>query len=211
MSRLKFATEHVIWTEEKWYCVPFSDESKFNPFDCDGRRFVRCSTKKPYSPQCTKSTVKFGRESVMVFGMISTPGIGHPVRLHCKINATVYKDILKKHVVPNLKTSINQPAVFMQDNTPCPTVKSINTFLSGEDVAVMEWPVQSPDMNHIEHIWKLLNERAKEKNPRNIEELWTNLKGEWEKISVDECKTLIRSCSKRCQAVIKSKGLHMKN
>ena len=65
-------------------------------------------------------------------------------------------------------------------------------------------------MNPIENVWKLLNERAKKKNPRNIEELWTNLKGEWEKISVDECKTLIRSCSKRCQAVIESKGLHVK-
>ena len=40
--------------------------------------------------------------------------------------------------------------------------------------------------------------------------LWTNLKGEWEKIFIDEGKTLIRSCSKRCQAVIESKGLHIK-
>ena len=39
MGRLKFATEHVIWTEEKWDCVPFNDESKFNLFSCDGRRF----------------------------------------------------------------------------------------------------------------------------------------------------------------------------
>ena len=74
----------------------------------------------------------------------------------------------------------------------------------------MEWPVQNPDMNPIENIWKLLNERAKEKNPRNVEELWTNLKGEWEKISADECKTLIRWYSKRCPAVIESKDLHIK-
>ena len=33
-------------------------------------------------------------------------------------------------------------------------------------------------MNPIENAWKLLNERAKEKNPRKIEELWTNSKGE---------------------------------
>ena len=62
-------------------------------------------------------------------------------------------------------------------------------------------------MNPIENVWKLLSVRAKEKNLRNVEELWTNLKEEWEKISIDECKTLIRSCSKRCQAVIESKGL----
>ena len=43
MSKWKFATEHVIWTEEKWDCVYFSDESKFNLFGCDGRRFVQHS------------------------------------------------------------------------------------------------------------------------------------------------------------------------
>ena len=50
----------------------------------------------------------------MAFGMNSA-GRGPLVRLNGKINATVYKEILKKHV-PNLRTSINQPAVFMLDN-----------------------------------------------------------------------------------------------
>ena len=44
MSQLKFVTEHIIWTEVQWDCVYFSDESKFNLFSCDGRRFV------PHSP-----------------------------------------------------------------------------------------------------------------------------------------------------------------
>ena len=75
---------------------------------------------------------------------------------------------MKKHVVPNLRTAINQPAVYMQNNAPCHTAKSVKTFLSEEDVTVMEWPAQSPDLNPTENVWKLLNERAKEKNPRNI-------------------------------------------
>ena len=69
----------------------------------------------------------------------------------------------------------------MQDNARYHTVKSVKTFLSEDDVTIMEWPAQRPDRNSIENVWKLLNERAKEKNPRNVEELWTNLKGEWEK------------------------------
>ena len=52
--------------------------------------------------------------------------------------------------------------------------RSLLPFLSGEDITDIEWPAQSPDMNPIENTWK---ECAKEKNPRNIEELWTNLKG----------------------------------
>ena len=65
-------------------------------------------------------------------------------------------------------------------------------------------------MNPIGNAWKLLNERAKEKNPRNVLELWTNLKEEWEKLIVDECKILIRLCSKRYRAVFESKCLNIK-
>ena len=80
--------------------------------------------KEQYSPQCTKSSVKVGGGSVMVFGMISVACTGTLLRLHGKINATVYKEILKK-LVPILRTAINQPAVFMQDNAPCHIAKSV--------------------------------------------------------------------------------------
>ena len=102
MSQLKFAIEHIIWTEEQQDCVPFSNWSKFNLFGCDGRRFIWCSSKERYLPQCTKSNIKFGGGSVTVFDMISTTSTGPLVRLHSEINATGYKEILKKHV-PNLR------------------------------------------------------------------------------------------------------------
>ena len=38
----------------------------------------------------------------MVFGMITTAGTVPLVRLNGKINATVYKEILNKHVLPIL-------------------------------------------------------------------------------------------------------------
>ena len=114
----------------------------------------------------------------MVFGMISAAGTGLLVRLLDKINSTVCKEILNKHVVPNLRTAINQPVVFMQDNALYHTAKFVKTFLSEENVTVIVWPAQTPGMNPIENVWKLLNERAKEMNPRNVEELLSNLKGE---------------------------------
>ena len=68
---------------------------------------------------------------------------------------------MNKHV-PNLWTAINQSAIFMQDNTPRYVAKSVKTLLSEEDVTVMEWLAQSPDMNLIQNVWKLPNERIQE-------------------------------------------------
>ena len=49
-----------MWTEEQWNIIHFSDESKFNLFGSDGKRFVRCKNEECLSPQCDKKTVKFG-------------------------------------------------------------------------------------------------------------------------------------------------------
>ena len=99
MSRLKFTTEHVIWTEEQWDCIHFGNGSKFNLFGCDRRRFVRHYPKERYLPQCSKSSVKFGGVSVMVFSRILAAGTGSLVRLNAKINATVYKDIEEMYLI----------------------------------------------------------------------------------------------------------------
>ena len=80
----------------------------------------------------------------MVFDMDFVACTG-PLRLLDKINATVYKEILKKEVVPNLRITINQSDILMQDNAPCHTAKSVETFLSEVDITVIEWPAQSPE------------------------------------------------------------------
>ena len=67
MSRLKFATEHIIWNSGIVY---ISAMRKFHLFGFDRRRFVRRSSREQYSPQWTKNSVKFEGGSVMVFGMI---------------------------------------------------------------------------------------------------------------------------------------------
>ena len=102
--------------------------------------------------QCTKSSVKFGGGNVIVSDMISAAGAGPPVRLHGKINLAVCKDMLKKHVVPYLRTAIIQSSVFMEDNGPCHTAKSVKTFLFEEYVTVIELPTQ---LRH-ESYWEFL-------------------------------------------------------
>ena len=49
--RFKFATEYIMWTEEQWNIVHFSEESKFNLFGLEGKKFVRCKNGERVCPQ----------------------------------------------------------------------------------------------------------------------------------------------------------------
>ena len=137
----------------------------------------------------------------MVFGMISANGTGPLVRLEGRVNAQVYKELLQRHVVPVIKDSPAEDPLFMQDNAPCHTAKLVNSFLDQEEVT---------DLNPIENVWKLLGERTKARNPGNLQDLWTALQDEWAKIIQEECSYLVKSCSRRCEAVFDSKGYHTK-
>lgn len=209
-ARFRFANEHVVWTEEKWSQVHFSDESKYNVIGSDGKTCVRRRNGERLSVECVKKTVKFGGGSVLVWGMMSAAGCGPLIRVHGTVNAEKYKQILEQYAIPHLRSSPLQPSVFMQDNAPCHTAKKVKSFLDDENIEVMNWPPQSPDLNPIENIWKIIGERAMRQNPKNQEELWKSLKKEWDKITPSFCKKLIDSCGKRCQEVINSKGLFTK-
>ena len=45
----------------------FSDESKFNLFGSDARRYLRRGVGETWSPKCIKRSVKFGGRRVMVW------------------------------------------------------------------------------------------------------------------------------------------------
>ena len=94
----------------------------------------------------------------------------------------------------------------MQDNVPCHKAEIVLSFLQEEGIAVMKWSPQSPDMNPIENVWKIIGEKAQNRNPQNIDDLWGFLKEEWESITTTFCKKLIGSCGRRCNEVIQCKG-----
>ena len=149
----------------------FSDESKFLLIGSDGKTYVRREVGEELSPKCLKACVKFGGGSVMVWGMISGDGMGPLVRLQGKVNAGVYKQFVKDHVLPVLRNSTKRPSIFMQDNAPCHKVMVVMNFLKAENVTVRDWPPQIPDLDPIKNVWKTLGERSKARNPKTTEQL----------------------------------------
>ena len=138
--------------------------------------------------------------------MISSVGVGPIVCFHSNINASVYKELLHQYALPHLRKATVETRIFMQDNTPCHKAKTVLSFLEEEGITVMKWPPQNPDMNPLENVWKIIEEKAQNRNPQNIDDLCCFLKEEWESITTTFCKKLIGSCDQRCNEVIQSKG-----
>ena len=81
-KRLRFARDHVQWTEDDWSKVLFTDESKFELFGTNRRMFVRRRKNELYINACLSPTVKYGGGSIMVWGAISLNGMGKLNRIH---------------------------------------------------------------------------------------------------------------------------------
>ena len=88
--QLDSATEHILLTEEQLNMVHFSDESKFNLFVSNGKRFVRRKNGERLSPQCVKK-IEIWMRGIMVWGIISLAGVGPIAHFRSNINARVYK------------------------------------------------------------------------------------------------------------------------
>ena len=132
--------------------VHCSDESRFLLIGSDGKTYVRRKVGEELSPKCLKARVKLGGRSVMVWVMISGDGVDPLVRLQGKLNAGVYEQLVKDHVLPVLRKSTKQLSIFMQNNALCHKAIVVMYFLKAENVIVMDWPSQSPDLNPIENV-----------------------------------------------------------
>ena len=70
--------------------------------------------------------------------MISSAGVGPIVRFHGNINASVDKERLHQHILPNLRKGTVETSISMQDNAPCYKAKTVLSFLEEEEIAVMK-------------------------------------------------------------------------
>ncbi len=96
--------------------------------------------------------------------------------------------------------------IFQQDLAPAHTAKSTKSWLNGHGVGVLDWPANSPDLNHIENLWGIVKRKMRNKRPNNADELKATVKETWASIPPQQCHKLITSMPRRIEAVIKAKG-----
>ncbi len=128
--RLTWAKEKKNWTVAQWSKVLFSDESKFCiSFGNQGPRVWR-KRGEAHSPSCLKSSVKFP-QSVMIWGAMSSAGVGPLCFLKTNITAPVYQEILEHFMLPSADQLFKDADfLFQQDLAPTHTAKSTKCWLN---------------------------------------------------------------------------------
>ena len=111
----------------------------------------------------------------MVWGGVSQHHRTELVVIAGNLNTVRYREDVLPHVVPFLQA---HPDMTLQhDNATSHTARSVRDFLQDRIVSVLPWPVKSSDLNPIEHVWDLLDQRVRSRAippemPGNLQVPW---------------------------------------
>jgi uncharacterized protein (DUF2267 family) len=166
-------------------------------------------------PKHVKVTVKHGGGSIMIWSALTYAGTGWMCKIDGNMDKTLYKETLQdvqdrtiNFAAEELNLRRDQ-MVFQHDNDPKHTSNLVQEYLKNQEYQVLEWPPQSPDLNPIENMWRLLKIRLNEYDtpPKGMQELYERVTKVWyDVIDKEECRNVIHSMPRRIEQCIRRKG-----
>jgi len=143
----------------------------------------------------------------MMWGCISSEGCAciEILEKNVRMDSKMYLNILERKLVRFME--IHSCTRFMQDSAPCHVSKLTMGWFNRNRIEVLDWPGNSPDLNPIENVWKVLKSKVSLRNPTNIQELKTAIMNVWcNEITPELCRRCISSMPRRIKAVLDAHG-----
>ncbi|KAK4521097.1 uncharacterized protein ATC70_013041 [Mucor velutinosus] len=214
-KRLAWCKQHKDWTVDDWKRVIWTDETKINRFNSDGRQWAWIRSGEQLQNHHVKLTVKHGGGSIMFWSAITYAGVGWMCKINGNMDKALYKETLQDELEQTIAFSVEklgfsrEQVIFQQDNDPKHTSNLVKEYLQKQPYQVMEWPPQSPDLNPIENMWALLKRRLNEYETatKGMNELYERVTEIWyDQMKPEECQKVRESMPRRIAAVLKVKG-----
>jgi transposase len=209
-KRLAFANKYIA-QPQVWPTIVFSDESDLFPYK-SGKLFIRrYRGEKPLDYYAMYT--KWDPRTVKVWGCISIFGVGPLVRYTETMKNTDYIPILENYLLkafPKLRgTSSRKGALtFQQDNAKPHSADNVKEWFLNNHVNVMEWPSYSPDLNPIENLWGILQDRLYDDNHllETADDVWKKAQSIWYKDLNVYIEDLYKSMPFRIEEVLERNG-----
>ncbi|ORD93280.1 TCB2 [Hepatospora eriocheir] len=126
------------------------------------------------------------------------------------MDALYYVEILANNLPSSMSKFGFENFKLLQDGDPKHRSKLAREYFEFNNIKLIEWASQSPDLNPIENLWVIIKRRLKGIEFNSINEMKEIVQEVWQNIDTNICVNLVNSMSKRIKGVIKAKGGHSK-
>uniref|UniRef100_A0A8C7X7Z9 Transposase Tc1-like domain-containing protein n=1 Tax=Oryzias sinensis TaxID=183150 RepID=A0A8C7X7Z9_9TELE len=138
-ARLDFAKKHLKKPAQFWKNILWTDETKINLNQNDGKRKVRRRRGETHDPKNTTSSVKHCGGSEMAWACMATSGTGTLVFIDdvtqdrsSPMNSEVFRDRLSAQIQVNADKLIGRLFIIQMDNDPKRTAKATQEFIKAK-------------------------------------------------------------------------------
>nr|CAH7746438.1 unnamed protein product [Callosobruchus chinensis] len=211
-ARLHWARAHQDWLLPQWRNVLSSDESRFGLVSDDYRERVWREREREKGGQSRLAiaigVVPYRGGTQMFWDGTRFNARTHLIHISGTMTSAYYLESIIIAIVQPLRNEIGDQFIFMDDNTRVYRTRAVQQALENGNIARLEWPAMSPDMNPIEHVWDYVSRAFFNRNnpSRSTQELIVAATEEWDNIPQEVINNLIIGMHRRVDALIRSRG-----